>query len=69
MSKVFRIKELRKEAKMTQAELAKKLNLKSPSTICLWENGQRKPPSDKLPEIAKALSVNVNEIYKCTERR
>ena len=66
MSGVFRIKELRKKIKMTQAELAKQLNLKSPSTICLWENGQRKPPSDKLPEIAKALSVNIDDIYKNT---
>lgn len=63
MSTHFRIKELRQAQGLTQAELAFRLDLKSPSTVTMWENGDRRPPSTLLPSIAHALHCTIEDLY------
>lgn len=63
MDTCFRIKELRQALGLTQAELAGQLNLKSPSTVTMWENGDRRPPSTILPRLAIVLHCTVDELY------
>lgn len=48
----------RKEAKLTQAELAKKIGVSSP-TLSSWEQGKSIPDIDKLYEISVVLGVDL----------
>lgn len=48
----------RKEAKLTQAELAKKIGISSP-TLSSWEQGKSIPDIDKLYELSVALKVDL----------
>ena len=59
----LRIKELRKRAGITQAELAEKLGLRSASAITMWESGERNPKSSIIPKIAETLGCTVGELY------
>lgn len=59
----FRIRELRLARGMTQAQLSKNLGLKSQSTVAMWENGSRKPPSTILPRLAAELGCTIDELY------
>ena len=52
-----RLKELRKEKKLTQKELADKINV-SKLTISRWERGERVPKSDKAQALADFFGVN-----------
>lgn len=63
---IFRIKELRIKAGLTQATLAFALELTSPSTVTMWENGQRRPPSAMLPRLAAELHCTIPELYSPT---
>lgn len=69
MNTCFRIKELRQAAGLTQAQLAFRLDLKSPSTVTMWETGDRKPPSTVLPRLAQVLGVSVDALYENTTNR
>lgn len=51
-----RLKELRKEKKLTQEELAEKINV-TKLTISRWERGERVPKSDKAQQLADFLGV------------
>lgn len=59
----FRIRELRRHKDITQAELAAKLGLKSPSTVAMWEKEIRRPPSTILPRLAAELGCTIDELY------
>lgn len=59
----FRIRKLRIAKNLTQAEFAEILGYSSHSAITMWETGQRKPPSDKLPAIARILGCSIDELY------
>ncbi|MFQ8761840.1 helix-turn-helix domain-containing protein [Intestinimonas butyriciproducens] len=63
MSTIFRIRELRQERGMTQAQLAKGMGLRSPSAITMWETGDRNPPSSILPQLANVLACTIDELY------
>lgn len=54
-----RIKELRKAKKLTQAQLAKLLDV-TQQTIAQWENGKTVPSDAKLEELARALETTVS---------
>ena len=56
-----RIKKARKAAGMTQADLAKKLNIPFQS-VSQWERDLRKPKYETLLRIADALSLNFSEL-------
>lgn len=53
------LKELRERYKLSQVELAKKLNL-SASTIGMWESGRNKPEFDTIIKLAKIFNVSIN---------
>ncbi len=55
------IKEARTKAKVTQKELAKRLNI-SESTLSKWENGTNSPKSDDLIRISEELGISLNEL-------
>lgn len=54
-----KLKMLRKKSGLTQANLAKKLNI-SPSTVGMYEQGRREPDSAMLVKIADFFSVSVD---------
>lgn len=64
MQTCFRIRELRRAAGLTQAELAAALELRSPSTVTMWESGARRPPSTILPRLAEQLHCTVQDLYR-----
>ncbi|AKL94981.1 putative phage repressor [Clostridium aceticum] len=53
------LKKLRQEKDLTQRELAKLLSL-SPSTVAMYETGQRKPDSDTLKVLADFFNVTID---------
>lgn len=56
-----KIRTLRKEAGLTQDELAVKLDL-SPAAIGSWENGRAKPRLGKLEQVAALFGVRVSDL-------
>lgn len=63
MNSCFQIRELRQQRGITQAKLAAALDLKSSSTITMWERGDRRPPSVILPRLADALGCTIDQLY------
>lgn len=59
----MKIKKLRVFVNMTQKELAKKMGL-SPSTVSMWEKGERNPRTEKLPELASALGCSIDDLFQ-----
>lgn len=53
-----RLKELRKAKKLTQQELAEKINV-TKLTISRWERGERVPKSDKAQKLADFFGVSI----------
>ncbi len=51
----------RKEANMTQMELADKLNI-SFQAVSNWEKGQSSPDISKLPELCSILNISIDEL-------
>ena len=49
-----RLKKLRKEKGMTQAELADALGISTP-TVIMWENGKRKPQFEMLEKLSEVF--------------
>ena len=58
------IKELRKAAGITQEQLAKDLGLRSASTVCMWENGTRRPTVGHLVLLAGVLDCSIDLLLK-----
>lgn len=55
----IRLKQLRKSKKLSQVELAKKLNV-SQSTIAYYENEEKQPGYETLKQIADLFEVSVD---------
>jgi len=55
------IKHLREEKRMTQAELAQKLNV-SDKTVSKWETGKGYPDITLMEPIAKAMGISIIEL-------
>lgn len=60
---IFRIRALRQAKGMTQAHLASRLSLRSSSTVAMWENGSRHPPSTTLPLLAQEFDCTIDELF------
>lgn len=60
-----KLKELRKQHYLTQADLAKELNLGA-STIGMYENNIRKPSYEVLKKIANYFNVSVDYLINET---
>ena len=54
-----RLKTLRKQVKLTQAQIAEKLNI-SQQAYASWERGVKKPTQENLVKIAQVLNVTVD---------
>lgn len=54
-----RLLELRKEKKISQAELAKKINV-SYAVICYWETDRAEPSAPNLVKLADYFSVSAD---------
>ena len=57
-----KLKIARKEAKITQVELAKKLNV-TQGTVANWERGVREPDIETIQRIATALNINIDTLF------
>ncbi len=57
-----RIQELRKSKKLTQEELAEKIGIGTPN-ISYFETGRFSPAVETIEKIAKALDVEIYELY------
>ena len=57
-----RIRKYRKDMKITQDELAKKLNT-SKGTISNYETGYRSPRQDDLFLLAEVLNINIDDLF------
>lgn len=66
MSLGSRIKKIRQEKQLTQAEFGKLLNL-SESTISLYESGKRQPEYDTLIKIAELFDVSIDYLLGRTD--
>lgn len=54
-----RLRELRRRAGMTQAKLAKELEI-SPSTVGMYEQGRRMPDTELMIKISKLFGVSLD---------
>jgi transcriptional regulator with XRE-family HTH domain len=63
-----RLKELRKQAQLTQVELASKLGIVQ-SSYADWERGKKKPTQDNLVKIAQILNVSVDYLVGNSEEK
>lgn len=61
-----KILELRQKAKLTQQELAEKLNV-TDKTVSRWETGRSLPDAEMLKRISVFFSVSISEIYDCIQ--
>lgn len=61
-----RLKELRYKKELSQRELASILNM-SPSTIAMYETGQREPDAETLSKIADFFGVTIDYLLGRTE--
>jgi len=64
----IRIKELRIKKGVTQLEMAKSLN-KSQSAYAAWEAGDRRPPTDILPQLIEQLDTTYDYLFGASNRR
>lgn len=54
-----RLKTLRKEARLTQVDVAEKLGISQPA-YASWERGVKKPTQENLVKLAQVLNVSVD---------
>ena len=57
-----RIKDLRKRNKLTQAQLAEKIGMET-TNLCKLENGGQIPKEENIEKLAKALQVNIRDLF------
>lgn len=62
----MRIKEMRKEIKLSQRELGKMLNVNQ-AAVSQWELGLTVPTANKLPRLARALNCRIEDLYEKEE--
>lgn len=63
-----RIKELRKNKNLNQAQLAEIVGVETTS-ICKMESGNHFPKEDNLEKIAKALDVEIKDLFAFKHQR
>jgi len=56
------IQEKRKEKKLTQSDIAEKLNI-TDRAISKWENGICLPDAGTMPELCKILNISINDLF------
>ncbi|QIW17136.1 helix-turn-helix domain-containing protein [Bacillus thuringiensis] len=58
-----RVRDIRKQKNITQEKLAKKLDFRHASAISFIENGKRRLDAEKIPTLANALGVSIDELF------
>ena len=66
MMVIARIKQIRVEKNFTQEKLAKSAEIALRS-LQYYESGKRKPPIDTIYKLAKALDVEVTDLFPMQE--
>ncbi|MBZ2022146.1 helix-turn-helix domain-containing protein [Streptococcus sanguinis] len=61
-----RLKEQRKQAKLTQKEIAAQIGV-SQQAYQKWEKGDKKPTQDKLTKIAELFDVSIDYLLGATD--
>ena len=56
------IKAHRLAVNKSQRQLGEEVGVEQ-NTVSQWESGTRKPPSDKLPALARALDCTIDELF------
>ena len=64
----MRIKDIREDLDMTQAEVASYLNVRQ-STYSQYETGKRQLPIDALIKLSKLFGVTTDYILELTDKR
>ena len=59
-----RVRDIRKQKNITQEKLAKELDFKHASAISFIENGKRRLDAEKIPTLANALGVSIDELFE-----
>jgi len=65
---MFRLREVRKGAKMSQKDLAQKIGV-SRSTVAMWENEMSQPDHESLRKISSALNVSIDYLLGNEENK
>ena len=63
-----RLKKLRKKARLTQVDIARKLGI-SQQAYASWERGIKKPTQENLVKIAEIVNVSVDYLVGNSEER
>ena len=63
-----RLKDLRRQAGLTQVEVAEKLGISQPA-YASWERGVKKPTQDNLVKIAQILNVSIDYLVGNSEEK
>ena len=63
-----RLKTLRKQVKLTQAQIAEKLDI-SQQAYASWERGVKKPTQENLVKIAQVLNVSIDYLVGNSEEK
>ena len=63
-----RLKDLRKQAGLTQVDVAEKLGISQPA-YASWERGVKQPSQENLVKIAQSLMVSVDYLVGCWEEK
>ena len=63
-----RLKALRKQVQLTQAQIAEKLDI-SQQAYASWERGVKKPTQENLVKIAQVLNVSVDYLVGNSEEK
>ncbi len=65
MSFALKLKELREEKGLSQAQLARELNV-GIGSVGMWESTQRTPPAKRMKLIANYFGITVDELLEVT---
>ena len=63
-----RLKELRKQAQLTQVDVAEKLGISQPA-YASWERGAKKPTQENLVKIAQIFNVSIDYLVGNSEEK
>lgn len=63
-----RLKNLRKQERLTQVDVAEKLGISQPA-YASWERGAKKPTQENLVKIAQVLNVSVDYLVGNSEEK
>lgn len=63
-----RLKKLRKQAQLTQVDVAEELGISQPA-YASWERGVKKPTQENLVKIAQVLNVSVDYLVGNSEEK